>query len=332
MSEERDNVIHVNFGTGGGSPPRRPPPMCPRRPSRRRDPLADLYTRREVARLFDVGEGRLRALERSGIVEPTARVGRRRFYTFQDLIGVRTALGLLARGVPLRRVGETVQALRRSLPRVARPLVELRVVTDGRSLVVRDDHGAFEPATGQGVLDFGIDALRRDVVRALRPAPSEATRRHAYELYLEGCRLDEDESTLERAERAYRRAIELDPTLASAITNLANLRHRLGDVQEAVRLYRCALQADPEQPEAAYNMGYVSLEQGDAEGAVTWFERALRVDPEFSDAHFNLALALETMGRFARARPHWQAYLELEPEGELADIARRQLRAPWSRG
>ncbi len=329
MSEERDNVIHVAFGQGGGRRPPRPPSARPPRRSRGRDPLADLYTRREVARLFDIGEGKLRGLERSGVVEPTARVGRRRFYTFQDLIGVRTALGLLARGVPLRRVRETVRALRRSLPRVARPLVELRVVTDGRSLVVRDERGAFEPDTGQGVLDFEIGALRRDVVRSLRPAPSEASRRHAYELYLEGCRLDEDESTLERAERAYRRAIELDPTLASAVTNLANLRHRLGDVQEAVALYRRALQVDPEQPEAAYNVGVVHLEQGEPQEAVAWFERALHSDSEFADAHFNLALALEALGRLAEARPHWRTYLELEPDGELADIARRQLRAPW---
>ncbi len=327
MTDERDNVIHVAFGRGGGHriPPRRPPGGA-----RGRDPLADLYTRREVARLFEVGEGRLRGLERAGIVEPSARLGRRRFYTFQDLIGVRTALGLTARGVPLRRVRETVEALRRSLPRVARPLVELRVVTDGRSLVVRDEHGAFEPASGQAVLDFEVEQLQRDVVRTLRPRPSEASSRFAYELYLEGCRLDEDESTVERAERAYRRAIELDPTLASAITNLANLRHRLGDRQEAVELYHRALQVDPEQPEAAYNLGYVALEADEPEEAARWFRRALEHDPEFADAHFNLAVALEALGRYAEARPHWKSYLELEPEGELSDVARRQLGSPWS--
>ena len=47
--------------------------------------------------------------------------------------------------------------------------------------------------------------------------------------YLEGCRLDEDEATLDRAEACYRRAITLDPALANALTNLGNLRFRRGD-------------------------------------------------------------------------------------------------------
>ena len=84
---------------------------------------------------------------------------------------------------------------------MTRPLAELRVVADGHSVVVRGDDGSFEPLTGQLVLDFDVRALRDDVVRVLRAGePPPGQRRTAYAHYLEGCRLDEEEVTFDRAE------------------------------------------------------------------------------------------------------------------------------------
>jgi tetratricopeptide (TPR) repeat protein len=253
--------------------------------------------------------------------------GARRFYPFQDLISIRAAKGLLDRGVQLRRVRRSVEALRVSIPRVVRPLAELRVVADGQTVVVRGDEGTYEPATGQLVLDFEVRALRDDVVRVLRRgARSDADRRAAYEHYLEGCRLDEEETTFDRAEQSYRRAIELDPSLANAVTNLGNLRFRRGFPDEAEKLYRQALEIDATQPEAYYNLGFLCYERGDADSAIGWFRKALDHDPSFADAHFNLAMALEELGRVREAKPHWETYLRLDPSGPWAGIARRHLK------
>jgi tetratricopeptide (TPR) repeat protein len=253
-------------------------------------------------------------------------LGARRLYTFQDLIGVRAAKGLLDRGVPMRRVRKTVEALRASLPDVLRPLSELRVVADGQSVVVRDEKSLYEPRTGQLVIDFEVRELRDEVVRILRPDTLDpARRRAAYEAYLEGCRLDEDESTMERAEGCYRRAIQLDPSLASALTNLGNLRFRRGDSAEAKLLYDRALALDEEQPEAWYNLGFLAFEQSEMEEAARHFDRAVASDPSFADAHFNLAMALEELGRSREARVHWETYLRLDPAGPWAEIAKRHL-------
>ncbi len=289
------------------------------------DPLADLYTREEVARLFGLPEGRLRYWHRSGFLAPSARRGRRRFYTFQDLIGLRAAKGLLDAGLRLADVRASVEAIRGALPRVVRPLSELRVVAEGRAMLVRDAEGTFEPTTGQLVLDFRVEALRDDVVAALRRQPTEAERRSAYDRYLEGCRLDEDAATHAAAEAAYREALRLDPTLANAFTNLGNLRFRQGDETGAEALYRQALAVDPQQPEALYNLGFLALDEGRAEEAIPRFEGALAADPAFADAHFNLALAYEAVGRHGDARPHWETYLTLEPAGAWAEVATRHL-------
>lgn len=331
MPNEDDNVIHVVFGPEGHrvsaptveSPRAAPEPASA--PKDRDDPLADLYSRDEVARLFEIPRGRLRYWAESRFLVPSAKRGRRRFYTFQDLISIRVAKGLLERGIPLREVRKSVDAIRQALPKVVRPLAELRVVAEGHAMLVRDATGTFEPQTGQLVLDFTVGGLRDDVVRVLREDPSPAEQRTAYELYLEGCRLDEDESTWDRAEEAYLKALALDPSLANALTNLGNLQFRRGDIEAAEGLYRKALAVDPQQPEALYNLGFLHSDREEFETAVDYFERAIAIDPDFADAHFHRAMALELQGRRREARRCWQRYLEPEPKGEWSDVAREHL-------
>jgi DNA-binding transcriptional MerR regulator len=268
---------------------------------------------------------RLRSLDKAQIVSPSGSRNGKRAYTFQDLIALRATHDLLARRVKIRDVAKAIGVLRQSLPRVTRPLQELRIVSDGRRVVVRTDGAMFEPLTGQMVLDFQVNALRDDVVRVLRPETAKTRARTAYDLYTRASSLDEDPATFDEAEQLYRRALELDPELAIAFTNLGNIRFRRGDEQGADALYRRALEIDERQPEAHYNLGYVMLERGDPRGAVEYFEKALAADPRFADAHFNIAMALEAIGEKARARTHWKRYLELEPSGTWAEIAREHL-------
>jgi tetratricopeptide (TPR) repeat protein len=291
-----------------------------------REPVSDVFTRREVAKLLGVSETRLRSLDRSKIVSPSGQKGKHRAYTFQDLIALRATRELLEHRVRLRDVAKAIGVLRATLPRVTRPLQELRIVGDGRRVIVRSDAGSFEPLTGQMVLDFDVRALRDDVVRVLRPQTETARARTAYELYVQASALDENPATYDEAEELYGRAVRLDPTLAIAYTNLGNIRFRRGDEAGAELLYRRAIEIDPRQPEAHYNLGYVMLERGDARAATEYFELALAGDPRFADAQFNLAMAWEQLGERSRARPHWKKYLELEPTGTWADIARQHLK------
>ncbi len=325
-----DNVIHVAFGDGGGriqtTEGLSPGPEPVRASEERDDPLADLYSSSDVSRLFAVTESRLRYWDRTGFLTPSGKRGRRRYYTFQDLIGLRAAKALLDAGLPLQRVRKSVDSLRGMLPKVTRPLNELRVLSDGQSVLVRDAQGQFDARTGQGLLDFEVKDLRDDVVRVLqRHGELAKDKRSAYDMYLEGCRLDEDEATFERAEEMYRKALELDPGLANALTNLGNVRFRRGHPEEAEQYYRQALAIDADQPEAYYNLGFLFYERGDAAKAVPCFQRAVETDPAFADAHFNLAMALEDIGKHPAAKKHWQVYLQLEPQGAWAEVARRHL-------
>ena len=327
-NQRDEKIIHVVFGPGGGRIRQKAGQthVTAEQPTQGREPLTDLFTRSELSRLLGFTPARLRTLDRAGIASPSGRRRGRRAYTFQDLIALRTAQALLEQKVRLRDVSRAVQALRQSLPKVTRPLAELRIVSDGRRVVVRQHDGTpFEPVTGQLVLDFEVRSLRDEVVRVLRPSAGRERARTAYELYLRASQLDEDTATIHEAEQLYEQAVKLDPWLAIAYTNLGNIRFRRNDGKSAEQMYRKALAIDPEQPEAQYNLGYVMLERGDPQSSISLFEGALRSDPSFADAHFNLAMALEQVGHVQKARKYWKSYIELEPSGTWTEIARRHL-------
>jgi tetratricopeptide (TPR) repeat protein len=326
-----DKVIHVVFGPGGGRVEARPhraegaAAKAEQNLPDTREPITDLFSGTEVSRLLGFSAARLRTLDRAGVVSPSGRRRGRRAYTFGDLIALRTAQTLLARKVRLRDVTRAIAALQRSLPEVTRPLAELRVVSDGQRVVVRSQEGTFEPLTGQMLLDLEIKSLRDDVVRVLRPAAGKERSQTAYNLYVRASQLDEDPATMKDAEALYREALELDPWLAIAYTNLGNICFRKGEESDAEKLYRRALEIDARQPEAQYNLGYIMLERGKAVDAVPYFIGAIDADPRFADAYFNLAMAYEGIGDAVKARPCWKHYLELEPAGTWAEIARKHL-------
>ncbi|HEY4158205.1 MAG TPA: tetratricopeptide repeat protein [Polyangiaceae bacterium] len=327
--KQRDEkIIHVVFGPGGGRVQRkdaRTAVALAEQSVTGREPLTDLFSSGEISRLLGITQARLRTLDRAGVVSPTGRRRGRRAYSFSDLIALRTAQTLLDRRVRLRDVTRAVGALKRSLPKVTRPLQELRIVSDGQHVVVHTADGAFEPLTGQMVLDFEVKALRDDVVRVLRPSAGRERARTAYELYLRASQLDEDPLTMDEAEMLYREAVNLDPWLSIAYTNLGNIRFRRHDAEGAEALYKKALEIDGHQPEAQYNLGYVMLERGQPEHSIPLFHGAIEADPKFSDAYFNLAMAYEQIGETSKARPFWKSYIALEPAGTWTEIAKRHL-------
>jgi tetratricopeptide (TPR) repeat protein len=326
---DQHKVIHVDFGVARRlqrDDPIAPAPLpdLPPLPSPR-EPITDLFSGTEVCRLLGLTRGQLRSLDRTGVVSPSGRRRGRRAYTFNDLIALRTASHLIEHKVRLRDVARAVTKLKNALPKVTRPLSELRVVSDGSKVVVRGHDGTFEPCTGQMLLDFDVETLRNDVVRVLRPAVSRQRARSAYDLYVQASQLDEDPATFGEAEGLYRQALELDPYLAIAYTNLGNVCFRRHNDAAAEQLYRRALEIESTQPEAHYNLGYIMLERGEPADAVPFFQAAIASDPTFADAYFNLAMAFEHLGDVQQARPCWEQYVKLEPQGTWAEIARKHL-------
>jgi tetratricopeptide (TPR) repeat protein len=280
--------------------------------------VARMLSSAEVSRLLGLREARVRELVRGGLCWP-GRSGRRYAFTFQDVVVLRAAKELLDAHVPAARVRRALAALRAELPE-GRPLSGLRIFADGREVAVRDGGAAWQPATGQTVLDFALDELARDADHVARtpagtpagvepggtPAAATAEAHAAFEQALELEDVDP-----EAARDAYRRALALDPGLVDARVNLGRIVHEAGDAREAVRLYAEALARSPEDPIIHFNLA-LALEDADgADAAADHYRRALALDPDFADAHFNLAGLCELAGLKAEALRHYHAYKKL---------------------
>lgn len=301
--------------------------------------MTELYSVRDVARLFALQESRLRYWMQTGFVGPTVRKGGRFYYTFRDLCAVKAAKDLLAAGLTAQKVRKNLEALRRALPGDAHPTLRLRLCSDGESIVALEDDVAFVPGTGQVVMAFNLPALGGQIAELLPaemiavdaiPAPigddpTEATLGPtAYTCFVEACAA-EDRGDAVEAEALYRRALDVDPALAAAMTNLGNLRHRAGAASEARALYERALEHDPGQSEARYNLGNLLDDAGETELAIAELRRVCQAAPDFADAHYNLGLALARVGGTAQARRHLERYLELDGGSEWAGRAREYL-------
>jgi tetratricopeptide (TPR) repeat protein len=313
-----------------------------------------LFSVRDVARLFGLKESRLRYWAQTGFINPTGRREGRRAYSFADLVEVKSAKELLDAGIPLQRVRRNLQALRKAMPEDKKSLLsKLRVRSDGEELMVVEGQAAIEPVSGQLLLDFETEALSREAARVLELAPKRPKEEppmqqvtgpapllcdddddiehesSAYNWFLRGCSLDGDPESVPRAIQAYRKAIELDGSLAAAHTNLGNLLYQQGERSAALTCYQEAIALDPDQPEAIYNLANIYEEEGDLEMAIAEYRRALRSLPEFADAHFNLALALEQVGGRRQAMAHWERFLELtannQSMNDWRELAERHL-------
>ena len=304
--------------------------------------MIELYSIRDVSRILAVQESRLRYWMQTGFVGPTVRKGGRFYYTFCDLVAVKAAKDLQAIGMPLQKIRKNLDALKKALPDDTHPASRLRVCCDGETIVALADDVAFQPIGGQVVMAFNLPAFGEHVSSVLamprvdpcRPAdapePVEDDRTEAnggttaYRYFVEACAA-EDRGDSATAEHLFRQAIDLEPNMAAALTNLGNLVYRQGELEEARRLYERALEHDPIQPEARYNLANLLEDLGETDAAITELRKVCATAPDFPDAHYNLGIMLAQLGGTAQAKQHLERYLELDDASDWASHARTYL-------
>jgi tetratricopeptide (TPR) repeat protein len=261
------------------------------------------YTARSIRQRYPhLRDDHLRYLAKWGLVHPT-RAGGETTYGFADLVVIRQAAAELERGGRFRSVVRTLVAER-----------EGQLALDFQS--ARQESSQARIVTLQP--------------RRQRPTPIEAyasVTREDQELaeryFLEATSLDEGGLEMqEQAMATYRKALALDPELVPAIVNLGNIRYGRNEIPEAQGLYERAARLDPSSFEALFNLGNVHHDSARYAEAAHYYEQALTIDPGYADAYFYLAVTLEKMGRSVEARPHWQTYQQLAPDGEWVELAK----------
>src|SRR6266545_758700 len=270
------------------------------------------YTSPDVAKLLGLTVAQVRGFARDGFLTPGRGRRGKLLFSFQDLVILRTAKGLVAARIPTRRIRGALRRLRAQLPR-GRSLAELRIAAEGDRIVVSDGEATWSPESGQMQIDFAVSELAsraapmaRRAAKAARRVEQDLSAEDWYELGLE---LEVAEPT--EARDAYRRALELDAHHADARVNLGRLLHKQGLVEEAERHYRLALRENREHATAAYNLGIALEDLGRAADAIEAYRRALSSDPTLADAHFNLSRLYERAGKRAAALRYLSSYRRL---------------------
>src|SRR6476646_9925118 len=95
----------------------------------------DRFSPEDVQRILGLTGKQLDTWDRLRLVSPRTDMGGRS-YDFRDLIGLRTVKQLVEKGVSANRLQRTVAALRDKLSQVHVPLAELRVLSDGKDVIV----------------------------------------------------------------------------------------------------------------------------------------------------------------------------------------------------
>lgn len=197
-------------------------------------------------------------------------------------------------------------------------------------------------------------AANKDAKSSLTPA--EARRRDAVDWYLRG-RLHAQEMEFEAAVKAFRKAIELDPSDASLHAEFAELLRDLsilaeaekearkavelspadpyvqrvlgqilllnakgsGPIDEAAKALQKANEAQPGEPSGAMAYAQVLMRQEKPQEAVTVLERVLERSrgPAIPLLYGE---ALEKSGRFGDAEEVFQAVLKMDPENRAASL------------
>jgi tetratricopeptide (TPR) repeat protein len=276
----------------------------------------DRFSPENVQRILGLTARQLDYWDRLRLVSPK-KEQENRFYDFRDLIGLRTVKQLIEEGVPANRLRRALAALRAKLFQVQAPLTELRILSDGKDVIV-ERHGArLEPLSGQFVLNFETRELD-EKVRVI-------AERNADEWLALALEYEADKKTRTEAIDAYDRALRVDPAKIDALLNCGTLHYENGSFEKASEYFGRAISLEPDSALAHFNLGSVLEEVGDLDAARKHLRQAVRLDPNYPDAQYNLAYVCEKLGAFAEAREHWRAYLMLDPVGPWSNYARQKL-------
>ncbi len=128
------------------------------------------------------------------------------------------------------------------------------------------------------------------------------------------------EGRLTDAERAYRRALGLDPGYAEALNNLGAVLLDMGRSPEALAAFRRMKSLAPGSPQARDGLGRALIAAGRLPEALVQLRAAVALDPGFAMARFNLADALFRSGKKDEAISEFRKAVESKPDFEKAHM------------
>jgi tetratricopeptide (TPR) repeat protein len=153
-------------------------------------------------------------------------------------------------------------------------------------------------------------------------------------------RLEEAAADYQKAIDMKQKAMEAKKTpedtkqLAAYYNNLGEAAGKAGKIDDAVKAYNMAAQVNPEGAAGYYyNIGAVLTNAGKVDDAIAAFDKCIAADPNRADAYYQKGVNMigkatlqgnKTIAPEGTAEA-FQKYLELQPNGPYADVAKQML-------
>jgi DNA-binding transcriptional MerR regulator len=255
------------------------------------------FSTRAAARILAVSPDRIRYWVKRRLINPTARLGHKYRFAFNDLLVMRLAKELLAE----RRHLESIQRcfLRaREFIAPERSLTSLKMLNDEGRIVVSEGGVLIEADSGQLMLDFRRERPAGKIDDRFGPA-------RVRERFEEARRVAEEDPL--RALTIYSELVGREPGNFEAHMRLATLLERDGDVTGALRHLLGAAAIVPASSEVHLRLGLLYRRRGEQHLALMSLIRALECDPTAVEVHRNLAEIYDAMGRKREAQKHLSA-------------------------
>jgi Flp pilus assembly protein TadD/peroxiredoxin len=221
-----------------------------------------------------------------------------------------TALLLDARGAVVKVYRDRIDAalVAADVPKIEAPSAErlARAVPFG---------GSFQSPPGernyfQYALDLAEQGFDAASLAAFEQAaaldPSAITFYNLGTLYSKAARSSQ-------AERAFERALTLEPGHAESCNSLGALLAQRGDLPGAIARFREALQGRPDFPDALNNLGYALYQAGDDKQPLELYRKALALRPDFAEASNNLGIYFGEQGDLAQAEKSFREAIAHRP-------------------
>ena len=160
----------------------------------------------------------------------------------------------------------------------------------------------------------------RNLLNARQPEEAERVLREALEVAPDHAQLNNllgaalvERSSFAEAEARFRRAAELDPTLADPLARLGWLLYeKQGKAIEAKKLLQQSLELDSDHERARYTLGLVHQREGELDSAVMVYASLVERIPS-AEAHRQLGLTHLQQGNLTRAQRSLQEAARWSP-------------------
>jgi tetratricopeptide (TPR) repeat protein len=264
------------------------------------------HSLRDVVNLLGLSRSIVIRLIEAGFVTPTRGSRREYRFSFQDLVLLRAAQGLIEAKIPSTRILRSLRRLREQLPEEV-PLAGLRIGAAGEAVVVKEGDAQWQPEDGQYVFSFQVEGKSG---RVTFPAPESKPAANPPQRWFERA-LALETADIASACEAYRQAIAANAKDLGAHVNLGRLLHEQGRLQEAESVYRDGLKHCGADGTLLFNLGVLLEDRDRTKEAAQSYRAALAAAPDLADAHFNLARLCEAQGRRQEAVRHLSAFRKL---------------------